>query len=84
MVSACMQSSFIFMYFCCLFACNKSFLDQPVFMCDAWSRSLGRGREFYPNFRVDEKSVGWGFLTLRPRLVRGLGPWIGLVNTSVS
>jgi hypothetical protein len=42
------------MYFCCLFACNKSFIDQPAFGCDAWSRLLGCGREFYPGFRIKE------------------------------
>jgi hypothetical protein len=48
--------------FCCLFACNKSFLDRPAFGCDAWSRPLGCRHKFYPDFRVEEDKCWPGVL----------------------
>ena len=38
----------------CFFACNKSYLNQPTFGCDAWSKSLGYGCEHYLSVRVEE------------------------------
>jgi hypothetical protein len=49
-----MRSVFISLYFYCFFACDKLYLDQPTFGCDAWSRSLGYGCEHYPSFQVEE------------------------------
>jgi hypothetical protein len=53
-VLACTQLAYISLYFCCLFACNKSFLDRLAFWCVAWSRPLGCGREFYLGFWVED------------------------------
>jgi hypothetical protein len=61
-----------------VFLLYKSYLNRPVFGCDAWSRSLGCKCEYYPNFQVKEDkcwprvlnpqcqgiSVGLGFSTL--------------------
>ena len=46
--------SFYFPIFLLFFACNKSYLDRPTFGCDAWSRFLGCGCEYYPDFRIEE------------------------------
>jgi hypothetical protein len=51
-----------FPVFYCFFACNKSFLDQPAFGCDAWSRSLGYECKHYPSFRVEEDKCWPGVL----------------------
>ena len=62
-ISAWTWSAFIFLYFCCLFACNKSFLGWPAFGCDAWSKPLGCGREFYHIFQVEKDKCWLGVLS---------------------
>jgi hypothetical protein len=48
------RDRFYFPVFLLFFACNKSYLDQLAFGCDAWSRSLGCGCEHYLGFLVEE------------------------------
>jgi hypothetical protein len=58
-----MRLAFISQYFYYLFVCNKSFLNRPAFGCDASSKPLGCGREFYPNFQVEEDKCWLGVLS---------------------
>jgi hypothetical protein len=81
---------FISLYFYCFFACNKSYLDQPAFECDAWSKSLGYGCEHYPSFRVKEDKCWTGVLSSQYQgisVALGSQPsvsrnkcWLGVLN----